>query len=315
VATDVGLSPLPAGERGWPKISGTVEVDATQRGVLVVAEQTGGTGSGQFSSAVADGTGNFTLFNVAPATYSVRGYSRGVNYIPVEVTVSAGTDQTGVQILKSTTGTATLAGTVQIVAGSGATSVVLAVKATFDPILARGEVVPGLRAPNPGIAPNVSGGFTITGIPDGDYAVLAGFENDGEVRDPDPGIAGTTIQFIAVRSGALVAQPDGFKVTTAIEMVSPGAGDAPEDVATLTPTFQWNAYPSTATYTVELIDSLGQVIWTKPGVTATQVVYDGVALADGATYQWRATAFRTGPSPLPTSLTEDLRGVFRVALP
>jgi hypothetical protein len=230
--------------------------------------------------------------------------------------VVAGTDNTGVHLVKATTSTATLASKVQIVAGSGVTSIVLAVKATFNTTLARGEVVPGLRAPDPGTAPSISGNFSIAGIPDGDYAVLAGFENDGEVRDPDTGISGTTIQFISVRDGAVLVTPSGFKVTDAVVIVSPGAADAPDDVTTLTPTFQWNAYSSAAFYDVELINSLGEIIWTKTGVTATQAAYDGPALANGELYQWRATAYRTsGGNAIPTSLTEDLKGVFRVALP
>ncbi|HZN93995.1 MAG TPA: hypothetical protein VFB81_14885 [Myxococcales bacterium] len=317
LGTDVGLAPVPAGARGQPKITGTVEVDATQKGVLVVAEETIGIGSPSFASAVADSSGSFTIFNVSPAGYTVRGFSRGVNYTPVSVTVSAGTDITDVHLMKATTATATLSSKVQVVAGSGVTSIVLAVKATFNNLLARGEVVPGLRAPEPGTAPNVSGNFTITGIPDGDYAVLAGFENDGEVRDPDPGISGTTIQFISVRDGSVLNPPDGFKVTDAIVIGAPGSGSTPEEVPTLTPTFIWQAYPSTASYTVELINSLGQIIWTKSGITGTQVAYDGTtALVDGQLYQWRATAFRSsGGQLLPTSLTEDLKGVFVINLP
>jgi hypothetical protein len=231
--------------------------------------------------------------------------------------VVAGTDNTGVHLAKSATAPATLASKVQLVAGSGSTSVVLAVKATFNATLARGEVVPGLRAPESGIAPNLKGNFTISGIPDGDYMVLAGFENDGEVRDPDPGLGGTTLQSISVRDGAIALPPDSFKVTTAVTIVAPGAGETPEEVATSTPTFQWDTYSNADFYDLELIDSLGQVIWTKPGVTATQATYDGAtALEDGRLYQWRATAYRTSSgSSLPTSLTEDLKGVFRVVLP
>ncbi|HYV43452.1 MAG TPA: hypothetical protein VFA20_01280 [Myxococcaceae bacterium] len=315
--TDVGLAPLDQAERGRPKISGTVDVDATQKGVLVVAEQTGGTGSNNFASAVADSSGAFTLFNVVPATYSVRGFSRGVNYTPVDVSVVAGANNTGVHLVKSTTGTAALSNKVQTVAGGPPTSIVLAVKSTFNTLLARGEVVPGLRAPEPGIAPNVAGNFTIAGIPDGDYMVLAGFENDGAVRDPDPGLGGTAIQSISVRDGAILVQPSSFKTTTAVNIVSPGAGDLPEDVATATPTFQWSAYSNAAFFNLELIDELGVVIWTKTHVTTTQATYDGTtALASGGLYQWRATAYRTtSQGDIPTSLTEDLKGVFRVALP
>lgn len=317
-ATDIGLQPLEQSRQGQPSIIGTVEREAGQKGILVVAEQTGGSASGALSTAIVDDTGHFTLFNCLPATYTLRAFSRGVNYTPVDVTVSAGQDSTGVQIHKSATATATLDGTIQIVAGTGQTSVVLAVRSTFNATLARGEVVPGLRAPDPGTAPNLSaGGFTLAGIPDGDYAVLAGFENDGMVRDPDPGIAGTTVQFISVQGGAIVNPPDNFKITGAIQMVGPGAGDTVEDVSSATPTFQWSRYASSAEYSVELINSKGEIIWTKPNVTSTSnpvsVTYDGTAaLQPDGLYQWRATAFRTvGPALIPTSLTEDLRGVFR----
>jgi len=314
--TDIGLAPLDQSQRGRPKITGTVDVDATQKGVLVVAQQTGGTGSGAFASAVADRGGAFTLFNVLPAAYSVRGYSKGFNYDPVDVTVVAGANNTGVHLVKSATLAATLNGSVQIVAGGSPTSIVLAVAATFDALLARGEVVPGLRAPESG-PPAITNGFSITGVPDGDYIVLAGFENDGSVRDPDPGVAGTNLQPLSVRNGAITVQPGQFKITTATTIVSPGAGDLPDDVTTATPTFQWQAYPSASQYKVELIDSLGQVIWTKAGVTGTQVTYDGTtALQNGQLYQWRGTTYRNvGGNPIPTSLTEDLKGVFRVALP
>jgi hypothetical protein len=314
--TDVGLAPLDAAEKGRPQISGKVDVDATQQGVLVVASQTVTTGTPTAYSAVADSAGNFTLFNVLPSSYSVRGFSRGVNYTPVDVTVSASTSVDDVHLVKSGTGTATLSSKVQVVAGGNATSIVLAVKSTFNAVLARGQVVPGLRAPEPGTAPNITGNFSITGIPDGDYAVLAGFENDGDVRDPDVGISGTAIQFISVRDGAVLVTPEGFKVTDATEIVSPGAGDLPEEVTTATPTFQWVAYPSASGYQVDVIDALGQIIWTKSGITATQVTYDGPALEDEGLYQWRITTFRSsGGETFPTSLSEDLKGVFFVNLP
>ena len=149
------------------------------------------------------------------------------------------------------------------------------------------------------------------------FRVRAARRGDGEVRDPDPGISGTTIQFISVRDGTVQNPPDGFKVTDATVIVSPGAGETPDTVTTLTPTFQWESYPSAASYRVELIDSLGQIIWTRQGITGTQVTYDGTtALKDGELYQWRATTFRSsGGQLLPTSLTEDLKGVFVIDLP
>jgi hypothetical protein len=98
----------------------------------------------------------------------------------------------------------------------------MVVDSTFNATLVRGDVPPGLRAPDSGTAPNIDGAWTIAGIPDGKYVVLAAFENDGLVRDPDPNISGTQIQRVTVANGALSAAP-AFKVTAAVQMVGPGS--------------------------------------------------------------------------------------------
>jgi hypothetical protein len=222
-----------------------------------------------------------------------------------------------VQLRKSGSGTATLNGSVSLVAGApGPTSVVLVIESTFNATLIRGEVPPGLRAPNPGIAPNVTGAWSIDGVPDGKYVVLAAFENDGDVLDPDPNIAGTQIQHIAVSGGAVVGgvQPS-FKVTGAVQMVSPGAGDAMDAVAGA-PVLTWQPYPSAHTYDVVLFDALGNQVWSKSSLTAVtgsnnSVTYDGASpLTSGKIYQWRTTA--RGNAGNPISLTEQLRGIFKM---
>ncbi len=54
--------------------------------------------------------------------------------------------------------------------------------------------------------------------------VLAAFENDGLVRDPDTSIGGTTIVHIEVMAGQTqVDLAESFKVTGALDVVSPGA--------------------------------------------------------------------------------------------
>jgi hypothetical protein len=232
------------------------------------------------------------------------------------VTVQAGVDITGLQIHKSGAPTATLNGSVNMVANPpGPTSVIMVVESTYNAALVRGEQPPGLRAPDPGIAPNVAGAWSIAGVPDGQYVVLAAFENDGDVRDPDPNIAGTLIQHIAVSGGAVVngVQPQ-FKVTGAVVMVSPGASDA-IDATSSQPIFTWQPYPSTKTYTLILFDAMGNSIWNKAVTAATgqnnSATYDGlIPLSSGKVYQWRATASGTAGNPI--SQTEDLRGVFRI---
>ncbi len=296
--TDIGLFSLPTDQQGRPTVSGTVQVSPGQTGVLVVAEA-----SGAAITAIADINGSFKLFNVPTGAVHLQAYSRGTNYTAQDLIVQAGTDQSGVQIYKSGAATATLNGNVNLVAGApGPTSVVLVVESTFNPTLVRGEVPPGLRAPDPGIAPNVTGAWSIPGIPDGRYVVLAAFENDGDVRDPDPNIAGTQIVHVGISGGAVVngVQPS-FKVTSAVRMTFPGAGDA-MDVTSSLPVFTWLAYSSTRTYDLVLFDALGNQVWSKTVVAVTSgsnsVSYDGAPLSSGKIYQWRATAKNVAGSPI-----------------
>ncbi|HYX90979.1 MAG TPA: hypothetical protein VE782_05425 [Myxococcaceae bacterium] len=311
---DVGLFKLPQAQLGFPAIRGHVDVSADQGGVLVVAETSSGTGVSGYG-AVADSSGDFVIFNVPPAGYTVRAYSSGVNYAPVDVTVSAGSDVTGVEIHKTTAATATVEGDIQLVSAGGltSTSVILAVKSTFNATIARGEVPAGLRIQG------VQSHFAIPGVPDGEYVVLAAFENDELVRDPNTGTAGTALQSVTVSGG--VAQPAGnFKVTDAIMMVGPGATWLEKTSAT--PTFTWQAYPQADTYDVLVFDAFGNEVWSALSLTLgssgnIEVPYSGsTALQSGKIYQWRAVARAaatpSGQGGQPISQTEDLRGVFQV---
>lgn len=302
--TDIGLSPVPVGERNFASVSGTVELSADQKSVLLVLES-----GGRSTMAAADG--KFTFFNVPSGGYKLWAFSRGFNYTVLDVPVGS-TDVTGLTVKKSGAGTASLSGSVQLVAGANndGTSVVLVVESTFIESLGRGEVPPGLRAPDPGIPPNISGAWSITGIPDGKYVVLAAFENDGNVRDPDPNIAGTQIQRIQVQNGALSpAVSPAFKVTGAVELVSPGKDGGEKTSAT--PTFTWTVYSNADAYVLTVYDSLGQLLWTLPipSKDTVSATYAGPALTAGQFYQWRVTAIRR---LAPTSQTEELRGLFQV---
>jgi hypothetical protein len=160
------------------------------------------------------------------------------------------------------------------------------------------------------VAPNISGAWTITGIPDGKYVVLAAFENDGNVRDPDPGISGTQIQRITVTGGALSpAVSPAFKVTGAVALVSPGKDGV--EVTSATPTFTWEVYSNADAYLLTVFDGLGNTLWTLPILDKAIVsaAYAGPALTAGQFYQWRVTAIRR---LAPTSQTEELRGLFQV---
>ncbi|MBN1208736.1 MAG: carboxypeptidase regulatory-like domain-containing protein [Myxococcaceae bacterium] len=310
--TDVGLIAVEDGARGRPAVSGTVEV-AQGQSALVVIE-----GNGRVYSAVADTSGQWKVFNVEPdGGYQAQAYVKGANYTPADVTVQAGVQKTGVAIRKAGASSATLSGDINLVAGANGagTSVVMVVESTFNEALVRGEVPPGLRAPEPGIAPNITGAFSITGVPDGKYVVLAAFENDGNVRDPDPNISGTQIARITVANGTPSASPS-FKVTGAIQMVGPGAGESSEEVVG-TPKFTWKPYSSAKLYELRVFDVQGNKVWENTSISDVknaegniEVSYAGSALTPGVIHQWRATA--KGQAGNPISVTEELRGLFTV---
>jgi hypothetical protein len=209
--------------------------------------------------------------------------------------------------------TSSVSGSVSIVnaPGGSSTSVVLIPSALFSEVFEFGPVPYGLRAPEPGVAPDVSGAWTIEGVPEGTYKVIASLENDLLVRDPDTSIAGTEILEITVGSGENLDLQDGFKVTEALAVVSPGR-DRPEEVSG-TPTIEFDDDSSEDSYEVVVHDALGNEIWRDdqvPSVNGSQnvvVEYGGPALTAGMYYRFRATSYKDG-SPL--SRTEDLRGVF-----
>ncbi len=183
--------------------------------------------------------------------------------------------------------------------------------ALFSEVFEFGPVPYGLRAPEPGVAPNVASAWAIEGVPEGTYKIIASLENDDLVRDPDTSIAGTEILEITVGAGETVELQDSFKVTEALAVVGPGR-DGPEEV-TGTPTFEFDDDSSEDSYEVVVHDALGNEIWRDdmvPSVSGSPTVtvdYGGPALTPGMYYRFRATSYKDG-SPL--SRTEDLRGVF-----
>ena len=305
--TSVGLAPVSASAQNLPSITGKVEVAAAGESVFLALENAT---LGRTALSSSDGT--FAFFNVPAGDFVISAFRRNQNYTPAPVNV-ASADVTGVTVKKSSTPAATLSGSVQLVAGANGngTSVVLGIASTYIDTLGRADTVPGLRAPEPGTVPNITGNWSITGIPDGKYVVLAAFENDGNVRDPDPGISGTQLQRITVAGGAITqgSTSPQFKVTGAVDLVSPGKNGVEETTAT--PTFTWSSYSNADAYQLTVFDALGQQVWSKTVLDKATVstVYAGPALKAGFTYQWRLTAIRR---LAPTSTTEELRGLFIV---
>lgn len=312
--TDIGLIPLEEGER--TTISGSVvalEGDAAGEvgGVLVVAA-----GDAGAYSALTDDSGAFTIFNVPSGDYEVHGYASDIQLEAAEATVAAD-PVAGVRLLELDDELATVTGNVQIVNATGGalTSVILVVEDTFDPNAARGEVPRGLRAPKSG-APDVTGDFVINGVPAGNYVVLAAYENDDLVRDPDTNIAGTDFVSIAVTAAdTTIALAESFKVTQALATVAPGA-EGPEAVSEK-PMLVWADDSSEDWYDLRVFDAFGDEVWTSlmlPAVSGQETVsvrYEG-PLEPGMYYQFRVSSWREpgGREPAPISMTEDLRGVF-----
>jgi hypothetical protein len=302
--TTVALLPLPGDTSGLGSISGTITAGEAG-GILVVAE----TATEGFTG-YSDSSGEYTIFNVPAGSYSVNGYFAGVQLVPVDVTLTAGEKKTGIDLADAGTPLSTVSGNVQIVNAPGGltTSVVLAVESTFVENAARGEVPPGLRIGD------VETSFSIAEVPDGHYVVLAAFENDDLVRDPDQTIGGTKIVHIEVPDpvdGNTVTLSEGFKITEALEITSPGA-EGPEAVDTPTPTFIWADDPSAEGFEVHVFDAFGNEIWyQETGPDTVELTYAGPALEEDMYYQFKALSFREqGGTRTAISATEDLRGVF-----
>jgi hypothetical protein len=256
-------------------------------------------------AGIAHTDGSYTVFNVPAGSVAVRGYKLGLQLAGATAGVAAGATTEGVDLALLGEATAVIDGKVEIVnPGDGSdTSVIFAVDETFVESAARGEAPPGLR-----VYP-VTGAFSLAGVPDGNYVVLAAFENDFLVRDPDVAIGGTDLVRITVAGSSFTMQ-ESFKVTGALDVVSPDN----EEAVSGTPTFVWNDDSGEDHYEVRLFDAYGNLVWEDlmvPGVSGDQtveVVYGGPALESGLIYQFRASSIKQGGSTI--AITEDLRGVF-----
>ena len=304
--TDIGLIALEAGA-GTGSIYGAVEFPEDSKSALVVAELSPTEGY----TAIADEDGSYRIFNLPAGTYTVKAYVQGSNYDSGSATLAGG-DEAEVNLSLNSDDAATLNGSVQIVnaPGGSATSVILVLESTFNDALVRGEMPPGLRAPSGGGTPSITGSFTIEGIPAGRYVILAAFEDDLLVRDPDSCIAGTDIIHQTFTAAQTVDLSDGFKITEALNVISPGAS-GPELITTATPTFSWEDDSSEDQYDLVVFDTFGNQIWntTIGGSSGANpsVVYAGPALESGMYYQFRVTSSKAGCE---LSQTEDLKGVF-----
>jgi hypothetical protein len=307
--TDIGMFKL-TDTSGIGRIEGKVELPEGATGIVVVAES-----NNVGYPTIAARNGEYAILNLPAGDYSVNAYSVDHNYTAGTATVNANTVKLDLEL--SADAASDVSGNIEIVDGGGATatSIVLFLESTYDTTTGRGVTVPGLRAPRTGV-PDVTGAFTVTGVPAGKYVVVAAFENDGLVRDPDLCIAGTEDTHIDVAAATPLAIPTSFKITGALAVMDPGAMGA--QMVTGTPTFKWVDDASEDQYLLELFDAYGQPVWmnTMAGVNSgtASMVYSGPALSAGMYYQFRVTSSaQNGGTTSPRcalSRTEDLKGVF-----
>ena len=310
-STEVALLPLSQPELYALQISGRISAP-DPGGTLVVAE--GGTGPAPH--AIASRSGEFVIFNVPAGAFELAGYKRGQQLERVAVDTRQGSASDAL-LASVDPELGNVSGNVNIVnaPGGSTTSVVLVPESVFDSRLERGAIPLGLRAPGLPDLPSVSGAFQIDQVPAGDYVVLAAFENDSLVRDPDSSIGGTALQHVTVGTGETVAMSQSFKITEHLAIVGPGA-QTPERVAGPV-TFRWSDDSSEDRYELELHTALGDLVWEQRAVFAgrggedVELVYDGPALTAGMVYQFRVTSFRDRSGETTAiSKSEDLRGVF-----
>lgn len=312
--TDLLLLPLQAG--GTASIHGTVPV--TGVGALVVAEPApGGTGPQTGVTGVADGRGDYAIFNLtAGQAYVVTAYAKGTNYVPATTAALAAGDNAVAPLQVAAGVGAPLAGSLIFNnSANPAIQVTLTVESTYDPNLDRGESPPGLT-----VAAGATG-YAFAGVPDGKYVVLAAFGPDGDVRDVS-GTGNTAAPVVTVLGGAVQGSPPGFKIIPAVNLLTiAGATVAPTPavVTSAAPTFTWkkgSVDSSALSYRVLVFDAFGNPVWSHD-VAASQsnsLTYGGPALQAGMTYQLRILAIKEA-MPVPgtftqLSQTEDVLGVF-----
>lgn len=309
-ATDVALIALPDTARTGVSVEGMLAGDDPS-GVLVLAVQDGRAAA----SAISDSDGSFVLFNVPEGGVTLEGYRAGLSVRAEFETVPAA-GLTGVVLTASEDGTGKVSGNINIVNADGSltTSVILVVASSFDADNARGEAPAGLRTGD------ISGAFAIEGVPAGRYAVLAAFENDSLVRDPDEAIAGTSVVFVDVAAGADVQLDQSFKVTEALAVESPGAEHVEQMAAGMLP-LRWADDSSEDGYELRVYDALGTLVHEDlnvprvSGGAGVSYMLDATSYEHGMIYQFRVKSWREARGKRSyISATEDLRGVFELSL-
>lgn len=294
---------------GW--ISGNLSSsDADESGCLVVAVS-----AGEGYSTISDSAGNYIIYNVPTASYSVQAWKAEISSNSVSTTVTVDTETSDVNLSISKTSGSTVSGSITFLATQNA---------DIDVALTHPETEESI----PGLSTVTSGGsYSIGHVSNGMYLARATYANDGIVMDPD-WIVKNGEPYVTVSSSSTTRD---FSVTGAVALNSP-TNDASSTVpvpTSSTPTFEWTKYSSTSDYVIEVQDSHGNVIWGgfSSNWTVKNIVIpssqnsiefnsDGNAsssLNSGEVYRWKVYASKDNSQSATgwelISVSEDQRGL------
>jgi hypothetical protein len=245
----VKLFALDVAERG--SISGQVMDHQGQPGDGALIVSTAEDGS--LSSTIAGPDGGYVLHNVSTGSATLDVFLGGSNFSPVgPVTITA--DANAVQ---------------NITAGGGATGEISG-HVSFTSV--SGNIIditllhPGTRDALPRLRTltDSGGSYLMTGVPYGEFEIIASLENDGYVLDPDESVT-QGIPTVTITELAPIIANEDFKVTGSIQLTSPPSTvDAVIPQLNDMPTFSWDkasSYASADYYVVEVVDESAETVW------------------------------------------------------
>jgi hypothetical protein len=245
----ISMNALPTAERGI--ISGQVTDNLGQPagGALVVVTA----GDGTVLSTTAHSDGSYVLHNVAIGSAALDTFLGGYNFDPagpVTVTVDTNTDQ-NIQAVAVASGE--ISGHVSFTSVSGDIIDITLLHPTSR------DTLPNLRVFTDG-----GGSYLITGVPYGEFEIIASLDNDGFVLDPDLSVTQGIPMVLISEPTPVIANKD-FKVTGSIELTNPAAIiDASVPELGDLPIFTWakaSSYASADYYVVEVVDESGGTAW------------------------------------------------------
>jgi hypothetical protein len=188
-------------------ISGTVSSGGNPvAGALVIAR-----GAGDSYTTISAADGSYVLYNVEEGNVDVTTYIKGLNFPTLSaVTVTDNTTTTDQDLVASGVANGTISGNIQFVAGgtAQATDITLIDRETR-------EVIPGMR-----VYTDTYNDYMMSGLPNGDFEIIASMLNDGNVIDPDEAVTQGD-PLVTVTNGVVDPSTRSFKITGAVVMDTP----------------------------------------------------------------------------------------------